>query len=494
MTEQHDYSPLSDPPTLKRFARSNAFVRFIVGPVGSGKSSRCLREIVRRAVRQHASPDKVRRTRFVIIRNTYSQLRDTTRKTFEQWVPSWMGRWHEQAFTFVLTLSLNDGTRVEAEILFRALDRPEDVQKLLSLELTGAYINEAREVPKHVLDILETRVGRYPSKAQGGPSWFGIWADTNPWHGGHWGAKLFAKGLPGYELYRQPGGRSEKAENRENLPDGYYERLCVGKSSEYITVYVDGEDADADEGAIFGAWMAALRKRGGVRAFDHPMDEVFTVWDLGHSDATGIWFWRINAQGLPDVVDHYENAGQGLSHYFGIVDAKAEIVDPKGAIVRNGYRYARHWLPHDAVAKTLATQQSVFDQCVEHWGVNRVALVPTNKLSVQDGIEAARWLLEQPIQFHERCDVVGRFEHSGLNALEEYRYEWDEENQCFSRTPIHNWASHTASAFRYLALVVKFSERLTRKPKAEPAQVYARPLSSVTFDELMKARARERRG
>jgi hypothetical protein len=82
------------------------------------------------------------------------------------------------------------------------------VKKLLSLEVTGAYVNELKEIPKRVIDVLETRIGRYPSKALGGPTWFGWWADTNPWHIGHWGYKLFKNPPPGYELYVQPGGRT----------------------------------------------------------------------------------------------------------------------------------------------------------------------------------------------------------------------------------------------------------------------------------------------
>jgi hypothetical protein len=472
--ERLDFSPLRDPPTLKRFALDDSLIRVVVGPVGSGKTSRCVKEIVRRAMRQRPWQG-LRRSRYAVIRNTYSQLRDTTRKTFEQWVPSWMGQWHEQSFTFHMRFD-----DVDCEILFRALDRPEDVRKLLSLELTGAYLNELREIPERIVDVLETRIGRYPSRAQGGPTWRGIWGDTNPWHGGHWGAKRFARGLPGHVLYRQPSGRAPNAENLENLEEGYYARLCVGKSSEYIKVYVDGEDADSDVGSVFGAWLAALRKRGGVCAFDHPTDEVFTAWDLGLADSTGIWFWRVNRHGLPDIIDHYENAGQGLSHYFGVVDGK-------------GYKYAKHWLPFDAVAKTLATQQSVFDQCLAHWGAENVALVPTNKLSVEDGIEAGRWLLEQAgVQFHERCDVPGRFEHSGLEALQEYRYEWDEEDQCFSRNPIHNWASHTASAFRYLALVVKFSEEMTRRPTPDKPRPHNPGLSDFSLDEAWESFDRER--
>jgi len=454
------------PATVGRFLQSTAFVRCCVGPVGSGKSSGCVVEILRRAVEQAPSEDGIRRTRFAIIRNTYSQLRDTTRKTFEQWVPDALGEWKEQQFAFHIDFPHPDGTRVQSEVLFRALDRPEDVKKLLSLELTGAYINEAREIPKHILDVLETRVGRYPAKMQGGPTWFGIWLDTNPWHTGHWGYKLFSKTKPpGYELYEQPGGRSPEAENVENLPPGYYDRLCHGKDSEWVRSYVDGQYPSSDVGSIFGAWISQLEARGGLEAFDHPTDGVFTSWDLGRSDSTSIWFWRVNEWGVADVIDHYEAHGRGLSHFFDVVD-------------RRGYEYERHWLPHDAKQKTLATQASVLDQCLQRWGSGKVAIAPM--LAVKDGIAAARWLLEQKTRIHPRCtQPTERLEWSGVDALREYRFEWDEENRCFSPNPVHNWASHSADAFRYAALVFKHSELLTRKPA--PA---APPRVEATLDDL----------
>lgn len=464
-------------PTLRRFQKCDDFMRFIEGPVGSGKSSACVFELPRRALKQAPWTDNVRRTRFAVIRNTYRELADTTRKTFEEWLPPRLGTFHEQSFTWrsnPLWFADDEHTqRVECEILFRALDRPEDVKKLLSLELTGAYINEVREIPRHVLDILETRIGRYPSKAQGGASWFGIWGDSNPWHTGHWAAKMFAKNLEGYRLFRQPGGRSAHAENIANLPAGYYDRLCRGKSSEWIKVYVDGEDASGDVGAIFGPWVSELDKRGGICAFDHPHDGVFTSWDLGRSDSTAIWFWRLNRLGVPDVIDFYEAAGEGLSHYFNVVDGKP-------------YKYLCHWLPHDAKAKTLATQQSVLDQCVEHWGPSCVGLVPD--MLLVDGIEAARWMLEQPIQIHERCAVSGRLEHSGVDALRDYRFEWDEANQCFSSTPLHNWASHTGDAFRYLAIVAKFSRGMAARAEPKAAPPPTRSLDSFTLDELWECK------
>lgn len=265
------------PPTLSRFIESDDFVRCIVGPVGSGKSSVCVMEMARRAMQQAPGPDKVRRSRWAVIRNTYGQLRDTSRKTFEAWIPPGMGVWNEQAFTFTMRGPMGDGTTLEAEVLFRALDRPEDVKKLLSLDLTGAWINEAREIPRHVFEVLQTRVGRYPSKGQGGATWFGIWMDTNPWHGGHWAAKLFASSVPGHALFRQPGGRDADAENVDNLPAGYYDRLCHGKDREWIRVYVDGQDASGDAGSIWGEWIADLERDGRICAFDHPGDVVFTL-------------------------------------------------------------------------------------------------------------------------------------------------------------------------------------------------------------------------
>jgi hypothetical protein len=433
-------------------------------------------EILLRAAAQAKGPDGKRHTRFAVIRNTYSQLRDTTRKTFEEWIPASMGVWHEQSFAF--TIRKGD---IDCEVLFRALDRPEDVKKLLSLELTGAYINEAREIPKHVLDVLQTRVGRYPSKVQGGATWFGIWMDTNPWWPGHWGAKLFSRlgKDEGYEIFRQPGGRSIKAENTDNLPPGYYQRLIAGKDQEWIRVYVDGEDASADEGAIWGSWIAALEARGGVQGFDHPLQDIYTSWDLGRNDSTAIWFWRINADRHVEVIDHYENHRQGLSHYFGVLDGKP-------------YKYVKHWLPHDARHKQLGTEQSVEEQCIAALGRDRVLITP--EMSILDGINAARWLFEQPVVFHERCDVPGRLEHSGLEALREYRFEWDEESQAYSRTPLHNWASHTADAFRYLSVVVRHVESLTRpKPPAPPVDWQRKPtLRDAVLDYRRESKGKAR--
>jgi hypothetical protein len=204
------------PPTVGAFMRDNSFIRGLMGPFGSGKSVGCVMELLRRAMEQKPGPDRIRHSRWAIVRNTYPELRDTTRKTFEDWMPFAKGAegWSESEFSFTLRLPMRDGTSVEAEFLFRALDRPEHVKKLLSLELTGVWINEAREVPHIVLKMLVGRVNRYPSMRDGGATWSGIMMDTNPPDDDSWWYRMFEEERPSNaRIFKQPGGRDQLAEN-----------------------------------------------------------------------------------------------------------------------------------------------------------------------------------------------------------------------------------------------------------------------------------------
>ena len=226
--------------TMKLFHKDDSFVRALLGPIGSGKSVACCMEMMRRACEQEPF-EGVRRSRWAVIRNTYRELVDTTIKTFEDWFPRELGHFRQMDMQWTMKRRLADGTKVELEVLYRALDRPDDIKKLLSLELTGAWINEAREVPKPVLDMLQGRVGRYPSKREGGPTWFGIIADTNPPDSDHWWYKLFEEDRPeGFKLFHQPSGVGLDAENIANLPPNYYQNMIAGKDQEWVNVYVHG--------------------------------------------------------------------------------------------------------------------------------------------------------------------------------------------------------------------------------------------------------------
>jgi hypothetical protein len=231
--------------TIRDFHRSSAFVRGIMGPFGSGKSSGCVVEILRRAKKQAPGPDGKRRTRWAIVRNSYPELKTTTLKTWSEWCPTQYGRITMDS-PIMHRVTTDD---LDMEVFFMALDRPDDQRKLLSLELTGAWLNEGREIPKAILDALTGRVGRYPSKMMGGCTWSGIIMDTNPPDDQSWWFMLSEGDVPqGFQFFKQPGGRTPEAENLQNLLLGYYDRLVHGKDPDWVKVYVDGEYGFVTEG------------------------------------------------------------------------------------------------------------------------------------------------------------------------------------------------------------------------------------------------------
>ena len=212
-------------PTVQEFMKATSFLRFIMGPFGSGKSTGCVQELMQIASRQEPDSENVRRTRFAVVRNTFPQLRDTTLKTWLDWFPEstsskvgW-GKMNHSAMEYNMHFQLEDGTEVKCEVLFRALDRPDQVSNLLSLELTCAWFNEVREIDKNIWEAMQGRVGRFPAMKDGGCTWYGVIADSNPPDTDSWIYDLFEKLEPdNAEAFYQPSGLSPEAENLANLP------------------------------------------------------------------------------------------------------------------------------------------------------------------------------------------------------------------------------------------------------------------------------------
>jgi hypothetical protein len=272
---EYDYRPV---PTIERFSECDRFIRGIMGPFGSGKSSGCVMEIITRGMAQRPGADGIRRTRWAVIRNSYPQLNDSTIRTFCDWFPPHIfGKYKAQSHEYLITRFKD----CEIEVLFRALDRPDQVENLLSTEYTGAWINEAREIPEAIFEAIQGRVGRFPSSRDEGCTWDGIILDTNPPDTDSWWYRHFEESLDTsrkcteivdpeteqkcgepsvrvfnkfkpeeyascakhdkYELFKQPSGLSAKAENLINLKKDYYQNLAAGKKSEFIKVYIKGE-------------------------------------------------------------------------------------------------------------------------------------------------------------------------------------------------------------------------------------------------------------
>ena len=209
-------------------------------------------------------------------------------------------------------------------------------------------------------------------------------------------------------------------------------------------------------GAYYGQEMRQVDADGRIRdlRFD-PDADVMSAWDLGYRDDTAIWFYQVVRNEI-HVLDYYAVSG-------------ASIEEIAKVVIDKGYRYTRHYLPHDARAKTLASGgKSIVEQLAVHLGgMNKLSIVP--EIGVQDGIQAVRMILPK-CYFDPICD-------EGLEALRQYQREYDEDKKAFRQTPRHDWTSHPSDAFRMMAVAY-------RENKADEPPPKGKTLQTITLDEL----------
>lgn len=189
----------------------------------------------------------------------------------------------------------------------------------------------------------------------------------------------------------------------------------------------------------------------------NPDLDVQVSFDIGRGDNTVAWFWQETPHGV-HVIDYYTNNGEQAQHYIDMLKQKP-------------YNITNVHLPHDAKAKTFATHKSALEQFVFAFdGTDtHVQLVP--KLSVEDGIEAVRQLLRHTYFDYDKC-------YYGVECLRVYRKKWDEVNQCYSKTPLHDYSSDSADSFRYLAI------QANKKYLEPPEPLKQEGLTTYSLDDL----------
>ena len=365
-------------PTLARFHADDSFVRGIRGPFGSGKSVAAVMEILARATRQAPAADGVRYSRWAVVRNTYPQLKSTTIKTFERWVPAPVCPLRYTApISGTIRKRLPDGTRLHAEVLFIALDTAAHTRNLLSLELTGAFLNEAREIPLTVIESMTGRVGRYPDKELAPLTWSGIWMDTNPPDDDHWWYQTFedseerdpamaafldelAEAGFAYRQFVQPpallkvedarGTRyvpNPAAENvaHQQLGYNYWLRMVPGKSQQWIRTYIQGEYGSVFDGRPIyaGDWSEQTHLR--VSDYAPPRgSEIIIGWDYGLTPAAVLM--QLTPKGVLEVFDEIvarragirsftEEVSLHLATHWPDVRIAEELGDPSGNAARD---------------------------------------------------------------------------------------------------------------------------------------------------------------
>lgn len=284
MSNNVDYSP---PPSLVPFLTCENFISLIAGPVGSGKSSAAVMKIAYMAKMMKAGSDGIRRSRCVVVRNTNQMLTDATIPTFTTWFPEGVAGSYART-NKVFTMRFDD---VECEVLFRGLDDANDVRRLLSLEVSFGMLDEYREIHPDIFNALQGRVGRYPSMAKGGC----IKDDGTP-HAHVWGAtnapdmdtfweKYMTEPPETANIYLQPDALSDENDWKQNLIEGYYEKLAQGKTPDWVDVYIRNK---------FGRSLAgsAVYERSFVEDFHVAEDELFPVPASDNPIIVGIDFGR----------------------------------------------------------------------------------------------------------------------------------------------------------------------------------------------------------
>jgi phage terminase large subunit len=184
-------------------------------------------------------------------------------------------------------------------------------------------------------------------------------------------------------------------------------------------------------GAYYGKLMLRAEAEGRIAGVPYdPAALVWTAWDLGIRDSTAIWFAQVVGREIR-IIDYYEASGVDLGHYVREISAKP-------------YVYAGHIVPHDAQARELGTGKSRLE-VLESLGMRNLALAPIHR--IEDGINAVRMLLPKCWLDAKRCA-------RGIDALRLYRADYDDKLQALRAQPVHDWASHGADAFRYLAMTL----------------------------------------
>jgi hypothetical protein len=189
--------------------------------------------------------------------------------------------------------------------------------------------------------------------------------------------------------------------------------------------YVDEAFKVAQDGSYYARCFQDIYRTNRICSVPYDGNlPVFTAWDLGMSDQTSIWFFQFYGKEIR-VIDFYENNGEGLGHYAAVLHEK-------------GYRYGRHFAPHDIAVRELSSGVSRLETA-RKLGIN-FDRIPTN-VDVAGGIENCREMLAYCWFDEVKTD-------QGRKCLEAYKKEWDEKHAVYKTQPLHDWASHGADAFR----------------------------------------------
>lgn len=473
-------------PTLTRFHHSPKFIRVVRGPAGSGKSVGCVMESVRLGSLQPPGPDGIRRSRTLVLRNTYPELLNTTIRTFKSWFPPSV---FHMVMSPVITATLNLGDLV-IEYAFLSYDRDDRDRQIKSFECSNAYLNEVVELPKSALDAVTRAVGRYPREIDGGVTRPCVFADTNSCDIDHWLYHLAEVEKPtDFELFAQPPaviklgrkmqGRmvyapNPRAENIRFLPGGheYYRRMMVGKKDSWIRVFVCNEYGDVLQGRPCHPSFSDRHVRQTI-----PVLRGIGLrlgWDYGRTPSCIIAQKSADGQLriLREIVTDAKGDGMALRTFV------RKYVRPVLETEFPGMSVIQSTGDPSGSSGGQAEENSCEDVLAEE-GIPTMS-APTN--DIEPRLEAVDQLLDQNTSANEPMLLVSASGAPiclaalrGKYQMERRRVEGQEG--LFKETPIKNSYSHPMDATQYLALGARAESMTTSIHTAvarpvEPARRY----------------------
>ncbi len=359
------------PPTVSRFMLDNTHkVRLMLGPYGSGKTTGCIMELAKRMLEEHVDATGVRRTRFVIVRNTAQQLRQTILEDIRKWLQP------------VMTYKVTDSTivfdfvhptqgKIHSEWMMIPLDKPEDQQRLLSLNITGGWVSEYREIPISVVEALLGRVGRFRPLGVAKNAWYGIIGESNPPdEDSEWYIKMEVDTPTNWAVYKQPGGMEPTAENRENLPDGYYESLIESNTDDWVDVHVHAKYGKSLAGqAVFRTSFKPDQHVVYTPLNWNTLKPIMIAQDSGRTPAA--LFCQVDALGRLVILREAVSNGMGIEQFANT------LLRP---LILHHYAGAKVFMVADPAGrqKSQVGEESPFD-ALKRLGF-RVYAAPTNDL------------------------------------------------------------------------------------------------------------------
>lgn len=446
-------------PTIERFHASQATIRSLVGPVGSGKSTAGVMEICHFLPNMLFTVYGIKNTRWLVLRNTNDMLWTTTMRTFFEWFPpSVFGRFHKQEKTYVITAY----RPLTVEILFRSCDRPEDVDKFRSLEITGYLIDESSEVHHSIKNILRQRIGRYPPAKDwpkddnGRPivRKFGIEV-TNP---------PDIESPDYYEFYGPDDKRLEigegfwqkPGENAENLDPNYYEDLkkLYANDPEWVERYIEGKPGAMRVGKnVYTAFSHAFHVAKQTLVWPGVQFTLYRGWDnTGNCPACVVCY--MPSPGVIHVLREFWDDRSGIIEFAERVQKECNALYPNASYVDWG----------DPAGETKFSTRSggltSNAQLMREVGINVMPSVKEwePRREAVNSILTATYRGEPALLIDPSCNRLIQ------GFLGGYGYK-EVQNGVFSDRPLKNRYSHIHDALQYVCAKLAGRSWSERRPK-----------------------------